>query len=236
MAGEEPEQPTTTEPPDEASEFVDTTAPPMDMAGEAVLPGVEDEVAVDLPPVPDASVEAPAVIEKLALEGSSEEAMTRFVDAPASQMAATAPDLGGALDRKTAKEKREAADSAPVLRARTVGEVDPGITPADQIPIPADVTLADKGRGPEVGELTAEPYQATGSAPDTSRTRDEIARQSSGGGFLDWIRNQFGNILNGCAPKGDALRPARANCCFIQSTVLSTRCASTNSARRTISS
>jgi phage-related protein len=186
------------------AETTDEQAAPA--AGEPeALPGPAESVPVDLPPEPDAAVEPPATVEKLALQGSSDEAMTSFVDAPASQMAATAPELGATLDDKTAHEKRKVAEQAPVLTARTGGIVDPGVTPADQLPVPGDVTLEDQGKGPEVGEVSAEPYRETGSAPDTSHTRDEIQRQSSGGGFLDWLRNQFNSILNSLKTRDDSV-------------------------------
>jgi len=163
------------------------------------------EVAVELPPAPEVAPEPAATVETLALAGSSEDAMTAFVDASPSRMAATAPQLGPALDNKTRAEKRDLAHQAPVLTARTGGAVDPGITAPDQLPVPADVTLRDEGTGPEVGELRPEPHEETGSAPSTQQTRDDIQRQSSGGGFLDWFRSQFNTILSSLKTRDDSV-------------------------------
>ena len=169
-------------------------APPPGPSTEGLEAPAED-VAVDLPPVPDASVEPPAVVEQLSLGGAPEDAATTFLDAAPSQMAATAPVAGSQINARADAEKSEAAKDAPVLKAETGGEVNPEITQPGDIPIPTDTTLGAEGQGPETGDLKADPYKETGTAPSTADTRKKLKKQPESG-FLDWLKNQFSNILN----------------------------------------
>lgn len=168
------------------------------------LAGPEADVAVEIPPAPDASVEAAAEVEKLSLEGSSDEALVGFMDASPSRMAASAPALGPALEKKTSTEKKEVAEKAPTLTAKTGGEVDPGVTAPEDLPIPADTTLTEGGKGPEVGKLTPDPYEEKGKPPSNAAKREEIRKQPTSG-FLDWLRNQFTNLFNGLRTSDDSV-------------------------------
>ncbi|MBG6204909.1 hypothetical protein IWQ48_006079 [Labrenzia sp. EL_13] len=159
-----------------------------------VLQPPDEDVGVELPPEPDASVEPSAKVETLALEGPSDKAMTSFLDAAPSRMAMTAPTVGSTLDGKADTEKKKASDEAPVLEARTGGELNPEITAPGDIPTPRDTTLAADGRGPETGNLAADPYQEKGTAPTTRTMRDKVKKQPEGG-FLDWLKNQFTNLM-----------------------------------------
>ncbi|WP_147114418.1 DUF4157 domain-containing protein [Tateyamaria sp. syn59] len=183
--------------PDEA----DAAPPPL--PGDVLQPSTE-EVGVDLPPAPDASVEPPAKIEKLTLEGSSDQAMTSFLDAGPSQMAMTAPTVGSTLNAKADGEKADAADNPPVLKAQTGGELNPELTAPSDIPTPADTTLAADGTGPENGDLTPDPYEEKGTAPSTKTMRDKVKKQPEGG-FLDWLRNQFANIMASIRTSDDSI-------------------------------
>ncbi|WP_299484207.1 DUF4157 domain-containing protein [uncultured Roseibium sp.] len=169
-----------------------------------VLQPPNEEVGVDLPPEPDASVEPSAKVETLSLEGPSDKAMTSFLDASPSRMAVTAPTVGGKLDTKANAEKTKAADEAPVLEAKTGGELNPEITAPGDIPTPQDTTLGADGKGPETGNLTADPYQEKGAAPTTRTMRDKVKKQPEGG-FLDWLKNQFTNLMASIRTSDDSV-------------------------------
>ncbi|MEQ9121449.1 MAG: hypothetical protein RIM80_02650, partial [Alphaproteobacteria bacterium] len=160
------------------------------------LPGPEEDVAVDLPPPPPAPPPEPkAVVEPLGLEGSSDAAMTTFVDARPSRMAISQPKLGPALDGKVAGEQADAAAEAPDLKAETGGDADPGVTPADQLPIPAGADLSDGVAGQEPGALTPEPHSDKAPPPSTAGTNKELDRQPEGG-FLAWLRNNMRRVMS----------------------------------------
>jgi hypothetical protein len=176
-----------------APEVAEELPPPIP---DDVLAPPSEAVPVDLPPPPDASVEPPAQVEALSLEGPSDKALTTFIDASPSAMAKTAPSVGTKISAKADAEKTKAADDAPVLEARTGGELNPQITAPGDIPTPEDTTLNAEGKGPETGDLKADPYQEKGTAPSTRTMRDEVKKKPEGG-FLDWIKNQFNSLMAG---------------------------------------
>ncbi len=179
----------------------DVTDLEKDVTPEAeALPGPEADVAVDLdlPPAVEMEAEPAAKVEKVALDGKSDAAAVGFTKAKPSSMALSAPDLGGALDAKTRQEKKETAKETPELKAQTGGAVDPAITAPGEIPVPEDVTLNADQNGPEVGEIKPDPYVEKGKAPSAagSYTGQQMAKQADGGGFFDWLKKQFTNLLN----------------------------------------
>lgn len=159
------------------------------------VPGAETEIPLDLPPpAPLPPQEPVAKVEKLDLAGSSEEAMAGFVAAPASVVAATGPELAGALDGKIADEQTEAEHEVPELRAQTGGDVDPGITPPGEIPTPAGAEVGDGVTGATPADLVAEPHQDKAPPPSNAETEKLMDRQPEGS-FLDWLRGAIGNLM-----------------------------------------
>lgn len=159
------------------------------------LPGAETEVALEIPPpAPLPPPEPVAKVEKVGLEGSSDEAMANFVAAPAFAIAATGPDLAGALDGKIAGEQAEAAASVPELHAQTGGDIDPGITPAEAIPVPAGAEVGDGVTGTTPPALVAQPHQGKAPPPTNTETRKLMDEQPEGG-FLAWLRGAIGNLM-----------------------------------------
>lgn len=159
------------------------------------LPGAEAEVALEIPPpAPLPPPEPVATVEKVGLEGSSDEAMASFAAAPASAVAATGPDLAGALDGKIAGEQAEAAAAAPELHAQTGGDLDPGITPAEAIPVPAGAELGDGVTGATPPALVAQPHQDKAPPPTNTETKKLMDEQPEGG-FLAWLRGAIGTLM-----------------------------------------
>jgi len=159
------------------------------------LPGVEAEVALEIPPpAPLPPPEPVAKVEKVSLEGSSDAAMAGFVAAPASAVAATGPDLGGALDGKIVGEQAEAAASVPELHAQTGGDLDPGITPAEAIPVPAGAELGDGVTGATPAPLVAQPHQDKAPPPTNTET-EKLMDEQPEGGFLAWLRGAIGSLM-----------------------------------------
>lgn len=159
------------------------------------LPGAEAEVALEIPPpAPLPPPEPVAEIEKVGLEGSSDEAMESFVSAPASAVAATGPELGGALDGKIVVEQADAAEAAPELRASTGGDLDPGITPPGAIPVPAGAQVGDGVTGANPPDLVAEPHQDKAPPPSNTET-EKLMDQQPEGGFLAWLRSAITGLM-----------------------------------------
>jgi hypothetical protein len=159
------------------------------------LPAAEAEVALEIPPpAPLPPPEPVAKVEKLSLEGTSDEAMGSFVAAPASTVAATGPELGAALDGKIVAEQAEAAEAAPELRAQTGGEAALGITPPDQVPIPAGAEVGDGVQGEIPADLVAAPHQDK-APPPTNAATEKLVDEQPEGGFLAWLRGAIGNLM-----------------------------------------
>lgn len=157
--------------------------------------GAEAEVALEIPPpAPLPPPEPAAKVEKVSLAGSSDDAVASFVAAPASSVAATGPDLGGALDGKVVDEQAEAAKAAPELHAQTGGDIDPGITPADAIPVPAEAAVGDGVTGETPADLVADPHQDKTPPPSNAETEKLMDKQPEGG-FLDWLRGAIGDLM-----------------------------------------
>lgn len=162
--------------------------------------GAEAEVALEVPPpAPLPPPEPAAKVEKLDLSGSSDETMAGFTAAPPSQVAATGPELGGALDGKIAGEQAEAAASAPELRAQTGGDLDPGLTPPGAIAVP-EGSVGDGVTGATPPDLVAQPHQDK-APPPTNAANEKLMDKQPEGGFLDWLRGAIGNLMSGIRTK-----------------------------------
>jgi hypothetical protein len=166
---------------------------PIDMPEPA---SVAPEGEVELPPAPAVPAPEPvAVVEPLPLDGPSDQAMVSFVDASPSQMAATAPGLAPAVDDKLHQEQKTEVESAPVLVAKTTGKAaDAGLTPADQIPVPADTSIGEGGPAPGPEDLEAIPHENVGEPPGNEVIEEEMEDQDEGG-FFGWLRRMFPSLL-----------------------------------------
>ncbi|RIK35289.1 MAG: hypothetical protein DCC55_30735, partial [Chloroflexi bacterium] len=184
------EEPVTSEP--ETPAAVETDVP----VEQPEPPAVGAEPEVELPPeqAPPPAEEV-AKVEPLPLEGASDKAMVTFTEASPSQMAATQPGLGVALDSKIKQEKQDEVDNAPVLVAQTSGAVEEGLTPPDQIPVPSDTTIGDGVTGAEPGDLTATPHENFGAAPSNEASERELDKRDEGG-FLSWLRDNIKGFLS----------------------------------------
>ena len=165
------------------------------------LPPPAEPAMAELPPRPPAPpVEEAAKVEVLPLEGPSDKAMVGFTTANPSQMAKTQPVLGGKLDGKLQSEQKSEVEKAPVLVAKTNGKVEEGLTPADQIPMPADAQIGDGVTGADPGALQATPHVDRGPAPSNEASEKKVDDQEDGG-FFGWLRNNFKSLLGAISTK-----------------------------------
>jgi uncharacterized protein DUF4157 len=209
--GAEAAEPAVETPPTDVSGLAEavTTEPDLPAEGETdvpteppePLPEPQAEPETELPPEPAVPpAEEAAVVEPLPLDGPSDTAMVGFTEASPSQMAATQPGLGAALDSKIQQEQQEQADNAPVLVAKTNGSVDEGLTPPDQIPVPSDSQIGDGVTGAEPGELTAAPHENKGAPPSNEANEKELDKRDEGG-FLSWLRDNMKDFLDNIRTK-----------------------------------
>jgi len=157
--------------PADAKPSPQATEPQQAAAGAADSP-VPSEVKVTVPPAPATPDTVADAVEPVALEGSSSEAFAGFTRASASQMAATQPKLGDALQQKEAGERKAEADSAPVLTATLSGQDVPLVKPQD-VP-PASAEVGDGRVGPDAPPLTPEPQTNRGAPPNNTAAADAI--------------------------------------------------------------
>ena len=130
--------------------------------------------------------------------------MTSFVDASPSSMAVTEPDLGQTLDKKIGDEQQKEADNPPEIAIQTSGKLDEGLTPPDQIPVPAGAELSDGVHGPDPGALSADPHENTGETPNNKQAEQELDTKSEGG-FLSWLRDNIKSFMSGIRTKDPGL-------------------------------
>ncbi|MFC5696171.1 DUF4157 domain-containing protein [Pseudomonas sp. GCM10022186] len=178
----------------------EVTAPPGDLLGEA-LP----EPDLSLPPPADTGpAEVVAVVEKVELSGSSDEATTRFIDASPSAMAVTQPELGPTIDGKMKAEQQDLVDNPPVLEAKTSGSVEVPLSGAEEIPIPADAELGDGVSGPDPGDLqtvtpgTPQPFRG-------NAEREKELEEEDSGSFWDRFMNFLKKFVKGIRTTDDSI-------------------------------
>jgi uncharacterized protein DUF4157 len=165
------------------------------------LPAPADDAKAKLPARPPTPpVEKAAKVEVLPLEGPSDKAMVGFTTANPSQMAKTQPVLGGSLDGKLKGEQKSEVENAPVLVAKTNGKVEEGLTPPDQIPVPADAQIGDGVTGADPGALQATPHADRGPAPSNEANQKKVEEQEEDG-FFGWLRDNFKSLLGGISTK-----------------------------------
>lgn len=163
--------------------------------------GSEAEVALDIPPPAALPPPEPvAKVEKVGLQGSSNQAMDAFTAASPSSVAATAPDLSGALEGKVAGEQAEATAQAPELKVQTGGDIDPGITPPDQIATPGDGQVGDGVTGATPADLVAKPHKDK-APPPTNKETEKLMDKQPEGGFLAWLRSAITGLMRNIRTK-----------------------------------
>ncbi len=149
----------------------DSAAPPAAAPDSGAT--TSSEVSVNAPPAPPIPETKIDTVEPVALEGSSSEAFAKFAGASASQMAATQPKLGGALQQKVASEQRAEAASAPDLTTRMSGKDDVALVKPRDLP-PGSPGLGDGRVGPDAPPLNPEPQTNRGAPPNNSAAADAI--------------------------------------------------------------
>jgi len=147
-------------------------------------------------------------VEKLALEGSSEESMASFTKAGASKIAASLPGLGEAMSQKLGAEKTKEAAEAPVLTASTTGVDDPKAKPANAIGAAKNAALNDGVTEPEPAAQQLEPHKEGAPLPK-HRKDDELDKDkpqaAESGGFFSWLFDKFKNVMGGVSTKDNGL-------------------------------
>jgi hypothetical protein len=170
----------------------DVPAPAGEMFGEAPP---EPDMTLP-PPASQGPAEQVAVVGKVELGGSSDEATTAFIDASPSAMAVTQPEFGPAVDAKMKGEQKDVVDNPPKLGAKLSGTV--GVAPKSpgEIPTPADTSLqadAPLGQG-DIDQVTLpQPGQYRGNA-DREKELDEEQSGSFWDRFMDFIRGFMKDI------------------------------------------
>jgi phage-related protein len=154
------------------------------------------DVPVELPEPPATpESEEIAVVEEIAFEGSSDAAMVEFIEADPSRMAKAQPTLGNELTSKIDSEVQQEVENAPVLVAKTSGTLEEGLTPPDQIPVPADAELKDGVSGKDPEKLNVDPHRNLTDKPSNKESEKMIDSQEEGG-FLNWLRNNMHSFLD----------------------------------------
>ncbi len=167
--------------------------------------GTEADIALDIPPpAPIPPPEPVAEVAKLGLEGSSETAMSAFVSAAPSAMAATAGDLSDAITEKVTSEQTEAAVEAPELEVQTGGSIDPGTTPPDQIPVPGKSSLGDGVNDTTPPDLIATAHEDKAPPPSNKETGKLMNKQPEGG-FLAWLRSAITGLMRNIRTTDDGV-------------------------------
>lgn len=180
----------TTSAPSETVELEEATTVP---AGEPAI-ATEETGAATAGASGGAEAEV-ATVEPLALEGSSNQAMVTFAEASPSQIAATQPSLGTALDNKIKQEQQTEAVNAPVLVAKTSGAVEEGLTPPEKISTSGDAQINDGVTEADPGELKPKAHENVGSIP-TNKGNEKLLDRQDDNSFLDWFRNNTESFLS----------------------------------------
>ena len=164
------------------------------------VPPPTGEMFGEAPPEPDMTLPPPAeqgpaeqvaIVEKVELTGSSDEATTAFIDASPSVMAATQPDFGPAIDAKMKGEQKEIADNPPVLGAKLAGSVDVAPKGPQDIATPADTSLAADAAPLGQGDIDPVSLPQPGQFRENAEREKELDEEKSGSfwdAFMDFIR------------------------------------------------
>ncbi|WP_432695159.1 eCIS core domain-containing protein [Marinobacterium sp. YM272] len=162
-----------------------------------VTESANSEVALELPEIPAAPPHEPvAAVDPLALQGSSDQMVTEVAAASPSQVALSGDKLGGAVSSKLKAEQKQQQDNPQELTVNLAGNVQEGITPAEQL-MPGQAKIPDSkvDAGPKT--LTPETHENRGQAPSNRANVDRMEKKSLLGGFFDWLKANFSRLVNG---------------------------------------
>ncbi len=132
--------------------------------------------------------------ETLSMTGSSENILENFTRAGATQIAATFPSLGNAVENKLRSEQREAATSIPSLKAETGGVK----TQKEKKALEPRGKSAEIGKGvtgSEPPKPVMKPHENTLPPPDNEKATNQLDKKDSGG-FFSWFRNMFTDFMS----------------------------------------
>jgi hypothetical protein len=180
------------------NESAELSDPALDapIAAPALESPSDAEVVAELPDIPPApAIEPSATIDPLQLDGSSDKAISTVAQASASQLALDGDQLGGAVSSKLQSEQQAEIGGTPELQVNLAGNVDEGMTPADQL-LPASAQLDDKSAGPEPAPLEAKPHEFAGPAPSNEERNENLEKEAKSEGFLGWLKANFRSLMN----------------------------------------
>ena len=220
--GREPSESETAEPAGEGAAAEPAGPTPAAQAAEATdvaLQELDQEVAPptgemfgEAPPEPDMTLPPPvekgpaetvAVVEKVELGGSSDEATTAFIDASPSSMAATQPEFGPKVDAKMKGEQKDIADNPPELGAKLPGSV-AAPKGSEDIPIPTDTSLTGEAAPTGQGDLDkvsmANPAEYRANAE-----REKELDEEKSGSFWDAFMNFVRGFTKGIKTRDDSI-------------------------------
>lgn len=188
-----------------------SSAPPTDNkansdASTATLEPQEKDLNQDNPITEREAVKAEEgqAVEKLGLEGSSEDAMAAFTSAGASAIAATLPGLGDTMSQKLGAEKQKEADEAPVLTAGTTGVQDPKAKPVNGIGASKNADLKDGATEGEPNAPQLEPHKEGRPLPKyrkDDKLDDGKPQAAESGGFFSWLFDKFKDVMGGVSTR-----------------------------------
>jgi hypothetical protein len=176
------------------------------------LPAPDAEMFGEAPPEPDMTLPPPvevgpaetvAVVSKVELGGTSDQATTAFIDASPSAMAVTQPDFGPAVDAKMKGEQQDIVDNPPELAAKTSGSVDVPLSGA-QLPTPADTSLEGGTAPTGTGDLDPIKLQDPAQYRGNADREQELDKEESGS-FWDAFMNFLKGFTKGIKTKDDSI-------------------------------
>lgn len=138
-------------------------------------------------------------VKALAFDGTSEQAMESFATAGASAIALSYPSLGEAVNKKIGNEKKQAADTAPVLTAGNAGVKDPKKLDPNDPGTGKEINLTPGITEGEPAKPQFQPHENSGEIPSYNGVDalDKEKPKEESGGFWSWLVGQFSGLLGG---------------------------------------
>ena len=166
--------------------------------------GVDEDFKVELPPTPDAGpAEKVAEVKAMDLKGTSDESMESFLTASPTDMAITQPGLDDQLNKKAKNEQNELADNPPVLKAKSSGDPDAGLTSPDQLKVPNAPAISEGTTESNPAALKPESVDFKGASPNEANQKQVDKKEESG--FMSWFKSNFNNFFNSIRTKDDSV-------------------------------
>ncbi|NIY17431.1 MAG: hypothetical protein GWM98_22415, partial [Nitrospinaceae bacterium] len=109
-------------------------------------------------------------------------------------MAKSYPDLGGAVTEKLGTEQNEEAANAPVLEAKSTGEVEGNPIPMEPVSLPAS-DINDGVTEADPSPLTPTPHEDKGPVPSNKENEREVDRQDDSS-FGDWLKQKLTSFMS----------------------------------------